>query len=263
MSLFKDIKDSKDFLALDAKRASVLTTLSKLKTNLEKSKENPTLVLFERNEAKLDSKLDQLESVSEVVAEYFRSLGGDTFNDNDFIEYLNAETSLTGEIEILRSSYHELLKSQNLLQPPAPAAPPEEMVTKADLIDALKGLAQSHISVAEKQANAAETQAKALIKSFKSPILDVPSFNPVDCKADPLAWTSFKSKFDHFAKNCVDDESKLSFLFQAVKGDALKIIQGLTCTAENYEPALKLLADEYSRPAAVKHRLLLKCCILR
>ena len=76
---------------MDAKRASVLTTLSKLKTNLEKSKENPTLVAFERNEAKLDSKLDQLESASEAVAEYFRFLGGDTCNNNDFIEYLSEE----------------------------------------------------------------------------------------------------------------------------------------------------------------------------
>ena len=212
---------------------------------------------------KLDSRLEQLESASDAVTKYFSSLGGDTLNDDDFIKYCDVETEIVGNLEILRESQYELLKSQNLLEPTAPAVP-------ADLIDALKGLAESQIAAAErqavaaenaaeKQASAAETQAKALIKHFKSPILEPPSFNPQDCKADPLAWTSFKSKFDHFAKNCVDDESKLSFLFQAVKGDALKVIQGLTCTAENFEPALKLLAEEYSKPAAVQHRLLLKC----
>ena len=71
--------------------------------------------------------------------------------------------------------------------------------------DPLKSLAQSHISVAEKQAAAAENQAKALVKSFKSPILDVLTFNPNGCKGNPLVWTVFKAKFIHFSKNCVVD----------------------------------------------------------
>ena len=148
MSLFKDIKENKEFLPLHAKRTAILTSLSNIKVTLEKSKETPTLVSFERNEAKLNSKLEQLETASEAVSEYFCTLGGDHSNDSDFLDYRNEETTLTGELEILRSSYHELLKSRGHFAPPAPAAPPEEMVTKADLIDALKGLAQSHISVA-------------------------------------------------------------------------------------------------------------------
>ena len=115
--------------------------------------------------------------------------------------------------------------------------------------------------VAEKQATAAENQAKALVKSFKSPILAVPTFNPNECKGNPLVWTMFKARFNHFSKNCVDDESKLSFLFQAVKGDAVKVIQGLSCTEDNFEIALKLLEDEYNKPAAVKHMLLLNAGI--
>ena len=234
MSQFKDIQETKDFLSLNAKRASALTKLSNLKVTFGKSKESPSLLSFQRNEAKLDSILEQLENTSAAVVQYFSALGGDTVGDGDFISYMSEESSLIGEVEVLLSSFHELLKSQNLFEPPAPIAPLQETVTQAGLLEALKVLAQS-------QTSAAETQAKALIKHFKSPILDVPSFDPIECKEDPLAWTSFKSKFDHFAQNCVDDESKLSFLFQAVKGDALKVIQGLTCTAENYEPALKLL----------------------
>ena len=120
MSQFKDIKDSKDFLPLHAKRTAILTSLSSIKVTLEKSKENPTLVSFERNEAKLNSKLEQLETASEAVSEYFCSLGGDHINDSDFISYLNEETTLTGELELVCSSYHGLLKSHGHFPPLLP-----------------------------------------------------------------------------------------------------------------------------------------------
>ena len=130
MSKFKDIKDSKDFLALDAKRASNLVALAKLTDAFEKlSKDKPSVVAFQRNEAKLDSRLEQLETASDEVTKYFRSLGGDIFNDADFLKYCDLETEIVGNLEILRESHHELLKSQNLLDPPAPAVPSEDVVT--------------------------------------------------------------------------------------------------------------------------------------
>ena len=261
MPSFKDLKDNKDFITLDAKRTAVLLELKKLKVNLEKlPREKPSIRSYERCNSNIDTELDRLKTASAAVSDYFASIGVDSLDDEEFLNYMNIETTLTGEMEIIRDSYFELLKSHGHFPPtPAPAAPPEEMVTKADLIDALKGLAQSHISVAEKQASAAETQAKALAKSFKSPILAVPVFNPVECRNDPLAWTSFWAKFDHFSKNCPDDESKLGFLLQAVTGDALKLIKDLTCTDENFKVAKKLLEEEYNKPNAVKFMLLLKC----
>ena len=138
MSQFKDVQETKDFLSLNAKRASALTKLSNLKVTFEKSKESPSLLSFQRNEAKLDSILEQLENTSAAVVEYFSSLGGDTVGDGDFISYMSEESSLIGEVEVLLSSYHELLKSQNLLEPPAPVAPLRETVTQTGLLEALK-----------------------------------------------------------------------------------------------------------------------------
>ena len=50
MSQFKDIQDSKDFLALNSERASILVALSKLTNAFEKlSKDKPSLVAFRGN----------------------------------------------------------------------------------------------------------------------------------------------------------------------------------------------------------------------
>ena len=54
-----------------------------------------------------------------------------------FDDYCDIETSINGEIEILREGYHDLLKSKGLLQP---ATPP---VLQADLVQALKSLTDS------------------------------------------------------------------------------------------------------------------------
>ena len=156
MSQFKDIKDSKDFLPLHAKRTSILVQLTKLKENLEKlkDKETPNAVTFERNEAKIDSYLSQLDIASIAISDYFSAAGGDALKDVDFLSYQDEETTITGEIEILREYHIELLKSHNLL---APSAPPEETVTQSSLLEALKVLAEStgrHASMAEKPAEA-------------------------------------------------------------------------------------------------------------
>ena len=52
--------------------------------------------------------MQQLEIASEAVAAYFVKQGGD-INDTGFTNYCDEETNLTGEIEIMRESYHELL----------------------------------------------------------------------------------------------------------------------------------------------------------
>ena len=257
MSKFQDIQDSKDFLALNSERASILVALSKLTNAFEKlSKDKPSLVAFQRNVDKLDSRLEQLESASDAVTKYFSSLGGDTLNDDDFIKYCDVETEIVGNLEILRESHYELLKSHNLLEPPAPVAPLQETVTQAGLLEALKVLAQGQTSATEKL-------AEATASNFKSPILPVPIFNPLESRNDPLAWTTFWSKFELFSENCADDKARLGFLFTAVKNDALKVIKGLKCTKENFAVAKKLLEDEYNKPDSVREMLLLKCVNFR
>ena len=77
-------------------------------------------------------------------------------------------------------------------------------MTKADLVDALKSLATSQAAAAERQAVVAEKQAEATASNFKSPILPVPVFNPMESRNDPFAWTTFWSKFELFSENCVD-----------------------------------------------------------
>ena len=138
MIKFDSLSEAKEFLALDAKRSSALVELSKLKKALEAlCKENPSVRSFERIEARVESFRDQLEIASQAVSSYFRKMGGDPLNDSDFDDYCDTETSIIGEIEILREGYHDLLKSKGLLQS---ATPP---VLQADLVEALESLAES------------------------------------------------------------------------------------------------------------------------
>ena len=56
MATFAEIKESKDFLALNKKRDAALVQLTQLRKTLEKlPKDPPSLHSFTRNEAKIDS----------------------------------------------------------------------------------------------------------------------------------------------------------------------------------------------------------------
>ena len=82
MFLFKEIKETKDFLALHGPRASALAALGKLKTALENlPKDKPSVIAFQRNEDKIDSRLEQLEVAADAVSNYFGTIGGDTINE--------------------------------------------------------------------------------------------------------------------------------------------------------------------------------------
>ena len=133
MAKFDSLSEEKEFVALDAKRCTILANLSKLKKSLEGlCKDNPVLRSFERIETKIECKMEQLEAASDAVCSYFKKKGGDPLNDSEYDQYCDIETNLTGEIEILRESYHDILKAKGLIQPAAP------LVGQSDLIDALK-----------------------------------------------------------------------------------------------------------------------------
>ena len=256
MATFAEVKESKDFLALNKKRDAALVQLTRLRKTLEKlPKDPPSLHSFTRNEAKIDSWLEHLEKADAAVSEYFSEVGGSTLEDKEFHAYCDAATDITGEVEILREGYRELLKDKGLL---GPAVAPDP-VSQKELVAALKTLAES----SGRHATATEKQALAAIQHHKTPVLPLPSFNPTQCKGDPLAWSSFWTKFELFGESCIDDKARLGFLYTAVQGDAYKLIKNLQCTAENYEVAKKILDEHYNRTNAVREMLLLKCLHFR
>ena len=119
MPSFKELKDNKDFITLDAKRTAVLLELRKLKVNLQNlPQEKPSIRSYERFNSNVDTVLDKLETASVAVSDYFASIGVDSLDDEEFLNYMNIETTLRGEVEVLRDSYFELLKSHGHFAPP-------------------------------------------------------------------------------------------------------------------------------------------------
>ena len=208
---------------------------------------------FERIEARVESFRDQLETASQAVSSYFRKMGGDPLNDSGFDDYCDTETSIIGEIEILRESYNALLKNKGLLQP---ATPP---VLQADLVQALKSLADS----TGKHAEATQAQTNASLHHHKVPEMPMPTFNPAECKNNPLAWSNFWQRFEMFTIDCVDDKSRMGFLLSAVKGDAFNIINNFKCTEANYNKAKESLEHHYNKSETIRELLLLQCLKFR
>ena len=111
MSKFSSISKKKDFMALDAKRGAALVQLAKQSKALEKlSKDRPSLRSFQRIEKEIDGMLDTLKVASMEVSQYFINEGGDPMDDSGFDNYCDAETNITGEVEILRESFRDVLK---------------------------------------------------------------------------------------------------------------------------------------------------------
>ena len=153
MSNFDSLASEKEYVQLNSKRSAALVRLTNLKKSLEAlPRDKPSLNAFERITARIDGRVEQLEIATEAVSAYFSKMGGDPLNDSSFIEYCNIETNIIGEIEILRESYHDLLKNKGLLN----IAVPKHELSHADLVDAVKSLADS----TGKHASATEAQTK-------------------------------------------------------------------------------------------------------
>ena len=113
MSNFDSLASEKEYVQLNSKRSAALVRLTNLKKSLEAlPRDKPSLNAFERITARIDGRVEQLEIATEAVSAYFSKMGGDPLNDSSFIEYCNIETNIIGEIEILRESYHDLLKTR-------------------------------------------------------------------------------------------------------------------------------------------------------
>ena len=250
MSKFDSLSGEKEFLVVHAKRSAVLVELHNLKKSLESlPKENPSLRSFERIESRVDNIVDRLQTASEAVTAYFCKVGGDPLNDSGYDGYCDSATNVIGEVEILRDSYHDLLKNKGLLQPTKPP------VLQADLVEALKSLADS----TGEQAKATQAQANAALHHHKVPEMASPIFNPAESKNNPLAWANFWQRFALFAVDCVDDKSRMGFLQDAVKGDAFGLIKNLKCTDQNFKVAKDLLEKYYNKPNSIREKILLQC----
>ena len=124
MSAFDSFSENPDFVKLNSKRGAALVELTQMKKSLEKfSKDKLSVRSFQRIETRIDSKMEQLEAASEAVSSFFIKMGGNPLDDSDFDAYLDTATTLTGEIEILREAYYDLLDSKGLLKTEQPAAP--------------------------------------------------------------------------------------------------------------------------------------------
>ena len=117
MAKFVSLSEEKEFKALNAKRDASLVELSRIKKSLEAlSKDKPSLRSFERLEARIECEMEQLNLASKAVSSYFSKMGGNLLSDSGFDDYCDVATNLTGEIEILRESYHDILKAKGLIQ---------------------------------------------------------------------------------------------------------------------------------------------------
>lgn len=81
----------------------------------------------------------------------------------------------------------------------------------------------------------------------------------------PLEYHTFISKFNNLIglRTDIKTTTKFTYLFTYLKGYALKLVQHLQITAENYQVALDLLAVEFLNKGAIIHDLLAKLLELK
>ena len=100
------------------------------------------------------------------------------------------------------------------------------------------------------------------VQSFaKLPKLEIKYFT-----GDPLEFPSFQDQFDaSIGRSELANVGKFSYLKGLLKGEALRCIQGLSMTNENYKGAWELLTKRYGRKNLVvssimRHITVLKPC---
>ena len=255
MVSFAELKAEKEFVKLHGNREAILLCLEDVKAALDTlPTEKPSIRAFTKLEKEIEEEVVQLTAIDKKIATWYVGQGG-LINDSSYAEYNWVKTKLLSDLTAKRDTYHELLKSKGLL----PVVATEEPVSQAELVAALKTLAES----TGKHAAAAEKQALAAIQHHKTPVLPLPTFDPARCKGDPLAWSSFWTKFELFGESCPDDKARLGFLYTAVLGDGYKLIKNLQCTADNFAVARQILEEQYNRTHAIRELLLLKCLHFR
>ena len=104
-------------------------------------------------------------------------------NDPGYKAYRVKGVKILNELELVREDYHDLLKDKGCLN----IEQPKPEVSQSDLVEALKSLADS----SGKHAEATQAQTKASLHHHKVPEMAMPTFNPAECRNNPLAWSNF------------------------------------------------------------------------
>ena len=140
MSTFESLSKEPEFIKLNAKRDASLDALMVHNESLNAlDREKPSLRVFQRLEIKIDDQIKVLEAASNAVAAWFSKHGGDLLNDSDYKAYRVKAVKLLNELEIVRETYHDLLKAKDLLN----IVQPKPEVSQSDLVEALKSLTDS------------------------------------------------------------------------------------------------------------------------
>ena len=217
MSTFESLSKEPEFIKLDAKRAAPLGALIDHNETLkELDQEKPSLRVFQRLECKIDEQIKVYEAASNAVATWFTKNGGDNLNDSGYKAYRVKAVKILNELEVARENYHDLLEDKGLIK----IVQPKAEVSQKDLVEALKSLADS----TGKHAEATQAQTKASLHHHKVPEMAMPTFNPAECRNNPLAWSNFWQRFELFTVDSLDDKSRMGFLLSSVKEDAFAII---------------------------------------
>ena len=98
------------------------------------------------------------------------------------------------------------------------------------------------------------------VQSFaKLPKLEIKYFT-----GDPLEFPSFQDQFDaSIGRSELANVGKFSYLKGLLKGEALRCIQGLSMTNENYKGAWELLTKRYGRKNLVVNSIMRHITVLK
>ncbi|XP_063907426.1 uncharacterized protein LOC135125701 [Zophobas morio] len=110
----------------------------------------------------------------------------------------------------------------------------------------LKALEAKYSAKSAKKSDISRVQNSAV--NVKLPELTLPSFD-----GSYTEWTSFHDTFSALVdeNNDLSEIHKFHYLKSCLKGKAIKIIESLKVTSENYEPAWNLLKNRYSNPRLI------------
>jgi hypothetical protein len=83
------------------------------------------------------------------------------------------------------------------------------------------------------------------LQQQKLPALTLPSFS-----GDPMHYRSFMDRFESaVSSRALPEVQKFTYLQAALKGEAKDALQGLSCTASNYQAAMGILKKRFGDPA--------------
>ncbi|MCP4273792.1 MAG: hypothetical protein GY781_17860, partial [Gammaproteobacteria bacterium] len=154
MVSFAELKAEKEFVKLHGNRQAILSCLQDVEAALDAlPTEKPSSRAFAELEREVGEEVVQLTAIDKKIATWYVGQGG-LINDSSYAEYKSVKTKILSGLTAKRDAYHELLMSKDLL----PVVATEEPVSQAELVAALKTLAEStgkHAAATEKQALAA------------------------------------------------------------------------------------------------------------